>query len=241
MNNFYPLILTTIAGAGAMLGNLFLFVNKKYKGGVLAFSLGISSSVMLVISIVELIPEGMLLIRNQLNIFSIILSFILLFIGYILVLFIDKKIDTDDSLYRVGVLSSLGLLIHNVPEGIICAVTSYSNLTLGLKMCFIIMIHNIMEGIAICLPIYYSTGSRLKAFLSTLVSSGGEFVGALITILFLKPFITSFMLYIVLLITAGIMISLSVGKIFKEGLSYCKHKYFVLGIVLGIIIVLFTL
>ena len=37
------------------------------------------------------------------------------------------------------------------------------------------------------------------------------------------------------------MISLSIGKIFKEGLSLRKYLYFVIGIIVGLVIVLITL
>ena len=151
------------------------------------------------------------------------------------------KVNNGDSLYRIGLLSMISLLIHNIPEGIICAVTSYSNMELGIKLSFIIMVHNITEGIAICLPIYYATNSKFKAFTYTLISAVGEVVGALLTILVLKPFINYFLLYIILIITAGMMISLSIGKIFIEGLKLRKYLYFVLGIVIGIVVVMFTL
>ncbi len=242
MNTFYPLIITSIAGFAAMLGNLLLFINKKYERGVLSFSLGLSCSVMFLISILELIPEGLLLVNKYTN--SLVLMFYslcLLMIGYIFVNFTDKHINKKDSIYRVGVLSAISLLIHNIPEGIICALTSYSNLTLGLKMSFLILIHNITEGIAICLPIYYATGSKKRAIILTFISSFGELAGALITMIFLKNYLSNFILYIVLIITAGIMITLSLGKIFKEGIKLNKLISFIIGLLVGTIIVIITI
>lgn len=242
MKEFYPLIISSIAGLGTLLGNIFLFINKKYKDKVLSMSLGLSSIVMLLISVLELIPEGLLLVSERVNYLVLLLySLALLIIGYIIVNVIDKKVNSSDSLYRIGLLSMISLLIHNIPEGIICAVTSYSNMELGIKLSFIIMVHNITEGIAICLPIYYATNNKFKAFTYTLISAVGEVVGALLTILVLKPFINYFLLYIILIITAGMMISLSIGKIFIEGLKLKKYLYFILGIIIGIIVVMITL
>ena len=205
-------------------------------------SLGLSSIVMLLISVLELIPEGLLLVSERVNYLVLLLySLALLIIGYVIVNVIDKKVNSSDSLYRIGLLSMISLLIHNIPEGIICAVTSYSNMELGIKLSFIIMVHNITEGIAICLPIYYATNNKFKAFTYTLISAVGEVVGALLTILVLKPFINYFLLYIILIITAGMMISLSIGKIFIEGLKLKKYLYFILGIIIGIIVVMITL
>ena len=135
----------------------------------------------------------------------------------------------------------ISLLLHNIPEGIICSFSSSVNLDFGIKMSLLIMIHNIPEGICISLPIYYSTKSRGKALLYCFISSLGEVLGAIITLLFLSKYINSLVLSIILIITAGIMISLSILKIFKEGLSYKLYKWFILGILLGLLIIYLTL
>lgn len=242
MNNLYPIIITSIAGLATVLGNILLFINIKYKDKLLSFSLGLSFIVMFLISLIELLPEGIKLVFYDFSISRIFISsLILLLIGYLIVIFIDKNIDNDDALYKVGVLSMISLLIHNIPEGIICAISSSTNIELGLKMSFIILIHNIPEGICICLPIYYATKSKAKAFLYTLISGAGEILGAIFTLVFLRKAINNYTLFIILIITAGIMITLSIKKILKEGLSFKKYSYFILGIILGIIILIITL
>lgn len=242
MTNFYPIIITSIAGLATILGNILLFIDIKHKEKLLSFSLGLSFVVMFLISIIELIPEGIKLIYHDFNLFNVfLLNLALLFIGYLIVIFIDKNIDTKDTLYKVGILSMISLLIHNIPEGIICAISSATNIELGLKMSFVILIHNIPEGICISLPIYYATKSKIKAFLYTLISGAGEILGAIITLVFLKNAINNYTLAIILIITAGIMITLSVKKILREGLSFKKYFYFIMGGILGIIILYFTL
>ena len=242
MKNIYPLIITFIAGFATILGNILLFIDVKYKNKLISFSMGLSFIVMFLISIIELIPDGLLLVNNDFSMFGIfVYGLFLLLIGYIIVYVIDRNIVGESSLYKIGILSMLSLFIHNVPEGIICALTSSNNLSLGLKMSFIIMIHNIPEGICISLPIYYSTGSRGKAFFMTLVSSMGEVFGALFSIIFLNNFINDFIMSIILIITGGIMITLSVLKILKEGISYKCYKWLIMGIVFGIMIIIVTL
>lgn len=242
MNNFYPILITCIAGFATILGNILLFINVKYKEKLISFSLGLSFIIMLLISLIELISEGIKLIYNEFNLFTIFMyCLILLISGYVIVTLIDNKIDNNDTLYRVGILSMISLLIHNIPEGMICAITTSTNIELGLKMSFIIMVHNIPEGICICLPIYYATRSKLKAFIYTLISGVGELAGALITMLILKSYINNVLLSIILIITAGIMITLSLKKIFVEGISYKKYVWFFSGVVVGIIILYFTL
>ncbi|HIS17687.1 MAG TPA: ZIP family metal transporter [Candidatus Coprovivens excrementavium] len=244
MNNFiYPLIITSIAGIATLLGNILLFVNLKYKDNLISFALGLSFIVMLMISVFDLIPEGLVLGRLEVGDTKIlfIITLLLLLIGYFIVSFIERKIKNNDNLYKIGLLSMISLLIHNIPEGILCALTSSTNLEVGVRFSFMIMIHNIPEGICISLPIYYATKNRGKAFLYTLISSFGEITGALIALLFLNKFLNNSLLYVILIVVAGIMITLSILKILKEGLTYRRYFYLILGIIIGFIIVLLTI
>ena len=242
MNILIPIIITSIAGLSTILGNLLLFIDNKYKDKLISFSMGLAFIVMFLISVLELIPEGIALVTDRLVLYEIYLySLLLLVVGYCFVIFIDNKIDSDSKLYRIGVLSMISLLIHNIPEGIICAMSSYNDIELGLKMSFMIMIHNIPEGICISLPIYYATKSRGKALLYTVISSLGEILGAIITMLFLYRYIAGYIMYIIYMVTAGIMITLSVCKILKEGISLKVFKWLIIGVLFGIGIVAITL
>lgn len=244
MNEYiYPLLISFIAGIATIIGNLLLFINPKYKEFLISFALGLSFSVMFLISVLDLIPEGLRYglgeVGESLRLF--IFSLILLLFGYIIVVLIERKIKSNDSLYKIGVLSMISLLIHNIPEGILCALTSSVDIKIGLKFSLIIMIHNIPEGICISLPIYYATKSKLKALFYTFISSMGEFIGAILALILLRPILSNMMLYIILVLVAGIMISLSVFKILKEGLLYKRYKYLIWGIILGIVVVYLTL
>lgn len=238
MNILIPIIITSIAGLSTILGNVLLFIDSKYKDKLISFSLGLAFIVMFLISVIELIPEGIKLVYGYLTGYEIFFySLLLLGIGYCFVIFIDNRIDSDSKLYKIGILSMISLLIHNVPEGIICAMSSLNDLDLGIKMSIMIMIHNIPEGICISLPIYYATKSRGKALLYTVISSLGEILGAIVTMLFLYRYINDYIMYIVFIVTSGIMITLSVGKILKEGIELKVFKWLILGILVGLGIV----
>lgn len=242
MSILIPIIITSIAGLSTLLGNLLLFIDSKYKDKLISFSMGLAFIVMFSISIFELIPEGIRLVTGRLLVYEIFFySLLLLLLGYMFVVLIDNKIDSDSKLYKIGVLSMISLLIHNVPEGIICAISSVNDINIGLKMSFAIMMHNIPEGICISLPIYYATKSRGKAFLYTVISSLGEILGAVITMLFLYKYINDYIMYIIFIVTAGIMITLSVGKILKEGMSLKVFKWLIFGVLAGLCVIAITL
>lgn len=242
MNILIPIIITSIAGLSTILGNLLLFINTKYKDKLISFSMGLSFVVMFLISVLELIPEGIRLVTGKMLCYEIFFySLLLLLLGYMFVIYVDNKIDSESRLYKIGILSMLSLLIHNIPEGIICAISSINDIELGLKMSFVIMVHNVPEGICISLPIYYATKSRGRAFLYTLISSLGEIVGAIITVLFLYKYVNDYLLYFIFIITAGIMITLSVGKILKEGIILKQFKWLLLGVIIGLVIIIVSL
>ena len=242
MINYIALILTTIAGFSTILGCCLIFIPFKNKDKVLSFGFGMAFVVMFLVSILDLIPNGLnyvLYKYNKVELFT--LTFILGIFGLLIVNYLNKNIKTDVELYRVGVLCMLAIMIHNIPEGMITSLCTFSDIDLGFKISFLIMLHNHPEGISISLPIYYSTGSKFKAVFYTFISGLGEIIGALITILFLKPFITNLLLYILFIVTAGIMIYISIFEIFIEGFKYKKYLWFSLGIIFGGIILLLTL
>ncbi|UKI28796.1 MAG: hypothetical protein L6V78_08070 [Clostridium sp.] len=86
------------------------------------------------------------------------------------------------------------------------------------------MLHNIPEGIAIAIPIYYSTSSKSKAFFNTFISGLSEPLGAILAYIFLYRYMSNILISIILLMTASIMISISINDIFKETEKYNKSS-----------------
>ena len=244
-NNFLiPFIVSFIAGLSTLIGCFFIYIKPKNINCFIGISLSFSAMIMILISLFELIPEGFFYFENKYGIFnSIIILIIMLFVGYIINILINKSINKSSiessNLYRVGVLSMIALIIHNLPEGIITFLTSSVNIELGLKLGIAIMMHNIPEGIAIAVPLYYSLGSRKKSFISVFLSGLSEPFGALIAYLFLYKFISDTMISFILLFVAGIMISISINDIFEEAHKYCG-KYTFIGIFLAFFLFFIT-
>ncbi len=242
MNNFlYPFIISTIAGLSTLIGFLFIFLKVKNIDRFLCISLSFSSVVMILISIFDLIPESFFYLVLKYNIFGLIISIISFILGIFLIKCsnkILKKLENNgSSLYKLGIISAIVLILHNVPEGIITFLTSGVEKSLGLKIAIAIMLHNIPEGICIAVPIYYSTYSLKKAFKTTLISGLSEPIGALLAYFFLYKYFNTEILSIILIFVAGIMISLAINEIIKEAIkhSYGKNKYIYYGLLIGII------
>lgn len=246
MNNnvLIPFIISLTAGLSTLLGCIFIFIKPKNINNFIGISLAFSATIMILLSTLELIPEGFMYLKNNYgDIYAIITLTLMLLIGYLINILINKKItknkQKNSNLYRVGILSMIALMIHNLPEGIITFLTSTINIKLGLKLSIAIMMHNIPEGIAIAIPLYYATKSKRKAINGVLISGLSEPLGALLAYLFLYRFMSNTLISIILLFVAGIMISISINDIFEEAKKYSGKHIFV-GIILGIILISLT-
>lgn len=246
MNIILPLLISTIAGFSTILGGLIVYLKIKRVEEFITFCLSFSLSVMISISVIELIPDSSFQFIRFFGILKgTILSAIIFLIGILSVNIINTFINkynkytiSSNNLYRVGILSMIALLLHNFPEGIATFMSSYKDLTLGISLGIAIMMHNIPEGISISVPIYYSTGSKKRGVVYSLISGIAEPIGALLTYLFFKNYITDLSLAIVLLLVAGIMITLSINELLPEALKYKKENYVIFGLIIGVILIL---
>ena len=238
-----PLLISSIAGLSTVLGSVVIF--KKWKreqiNKFITFCLSLSLIIMIGISITELIPEASLsiLIRYKL-VKGIFLAVVVFAIGIFSVYFLNRKIEkssgSDLDLYRLGILSMLALMLHNLPEGIVTFLSSYQNMELGFKISLAIMLHNIPERISIAVPIYYATGSKKKAVFMTFLSGLAEPLGAFLAFVFLRKFITDTMIGFILVFVAGLMITLAIHELLPKALKYHENSYILLGFLLGILL-----
>ena len=243
MEIVWPFILASIAGFSTMLGCLGIFIPVKRKEEFLAFSISLSLSVMIAVSIFDLIPSSLPYIGD--GIIKGLVLFTLFFgLGSVLVNVLNKFIEKEkgnNNLYKLGILSFIALVLHNLPEGILTFMSTYQDFNLGVSLCIAIILHNIPEGISIAVPIYYSTGSVGKAIKCTFFSALAEPLGALLAFLIFKNFITEQMISMFLILVAGIMVTLSINKMLPEAISYNKKKPLYIGFILGIVVVLLSL
>lgn len=242
MSTLNAFLISTLAGMSTLIGGIVIFFKIKENNinKFITFCLSFSIAIMIGISLTDLIPTSFFTIFYHYNIFLASLIIILSFsFGIIMVNFINRKLSTsEDSLYKLGILNMLALMLHNFPEGIATFIGSISNVSLGLKLSLAIMFHNIPEGISISVPIYYSTHSKKKALLNTFLSGIAEPLGALLAFIFLKRYITSTMISIVLLFVAGLMITLAIQEMLPKALCYKENKFIYLGIITGTILIL---
>ena len=236
MNNFiYSSVITFLAGISTLLGGFISFFKIKENLIVLS-SLAFASGIMLSISLLDLLPSAfkqLLYIYGLKGVFLLVLFF---FLGGVVFFILDKLLtDSGDNLYRVGFFSMIAIIIHNIPEGILTFLLSSNNLELGLIMALSIALHNVPEGISIMIPIYYSTGSRKKAFLFTIVAGLSEFVGGVLFYILFGKYMNSLMFGFLFSFISGVMIYLSLFELIPKSFEYKKINLSVLFFMIGIL------
>lgn len=241
MNTTIAFILSSIAGLSTIIGSLIIFISKKRTLNFLIGGIAFASGVMFFLSILDLIPESIIFLTNSYKIKpSILITLIFFVLGVCLSIIINKLFPStmnNKNLYKLGIITMVGITIHNIPEGIATFITTNENIKLGISITIAITMHNIPEGISIALPIYYYTKSKKKAIFYTVICAISEPIGAIIAYLFLKPnYLT---LGIVYAIIAGIMTYISMYELFPSITKYKRYRitytFYILGLILVIV------
>ncbi len=240
MNTYLAFTLSSIAGLSTIIGAFVIFMTKKKTLNFLVGGISFAAGVMFFLSIFDLLPESFgFLSHTYKYVPTILIGLISLSFGVCLSIIIDKLFPStfdEKTLYKLGLITMIGIMIHNIPEGIATFITTNENIKLGISITIAITMHNIPEGISIALPIYYYTKSKKKAFFYTFICAVSEPLGALIAYLFLKPtFITLGIIYAII---AGIMIHISMYELFPNAIKYKRYKITYFFYILGLVLVL---
>lgn len=241
------LLLTAGAGLSTTVGSLIALAVRKPGPKFMGFTLGFSAGVMILVSFVELLGEGI-------QIIGFVPAHTGFFIGMICFFLIDYfvphdyigqqdhgEIQSSSRLMRTGLLIALGIGIHNFPEGMVTFAGAIKDVHLGIAIAVAIAIHNIPEGLAISAPIYAATGSRKKAFFWSFLSGVSEPVGAGLAALILLPFLTPTVLGWVLVGVAGIMVAISIDELIPVAKSYDMEHTPIIGVIMGMFIMALSL
>ncbi len=240
----FAFLLTSLAGLSTGIGSSIAYLIRKPKLSCLSILLGFSAGVMIYISFAELLAQAI----TEVGFLMANLSFF----GGIGAMFILDRIiphthmDTREDaqtwrLERVGIMTALGIAIHNFPEGLAVLAVSISSPNLGIPIALAIAIHNIPEGVCVSVPIFYASGDRRKAFFYSLLSGLAEPAGAVIGYLLLLPFLTDSVLSSVLALVGGIMVFICFDELIPVANRYGDLHHGMYGLFLGMFIMMISL
>jgi zinc transporter, ZIP family len=172
---------------GTSIGGFMAFfvsnVSNRYLSLILEFSAGLMTSVVCF----ELIPEAF-------SLGGTLLTFCGIFAGVITIIILENLIGKsqymkrgrykNSSLLRAGILTAIGIALHNFPEGFAVGSGFEASARLGFTLTLVILIHDIPEGMAMAVPMRAGGFSKAKAFFLTMLSGVpmgfGAFTGALL-------------------------------------------------------------
>lgn len=239
------LLFSFLAGISTTIGAAVAFFLKKATHRILGLTLGFSAGVMISISFVEILAESM----NDVGFLHANLAFL---VGMAVILAIDvltpheyiaEKIESKDPrLMRTGILTALGVAVHNFPEGFATLVAFLYSVETGILLAAAIAIHNIAEGMSVSIPIFHATGSEKKAFLFSFASGILEPIGAVVGAAFLLPFAhLDYLVGCVLAFVAGIMVYISFDELLPAAHQYGKEHMVAVGVISGMAVAIFSL
>ena len=128
--------------------------------------------------------------------------------------------DEQTRLNATGVLTGLAIAIHNFPEGLATFVAAMAEPSLGAAIAVAIAIHNIPEGVCVAMPIYYATGSRLRAFIWATLSGVSEPVGALFGYIILGGDVSNTAYGSMFGLVAGMMVYISLVELLPSAYRF---------------------
>ena len=253
--------LTTLVGLSMGLGSLLSFIVDETNKRFLALSLSFSAGIMIYVSFMAILPEGMELIESYTGKHSSIIALTGFFGGMLITALIEKLVHKfgghihghhhgehknveehdDEHLSKLGLMSAVAIAIHNLPEGLALFTAGLKDITVAIPIAAAVVLHNIPLSIAISVPIYHSTGSKRKALTYSLLVGLCQPLGAIIGYALLSRFFNDMVFGVLFSIVAGIMIFVSLDELLPSSQKYEDHHISVYGAIAGMIVMALSL
>lgn len=264
LNSF---ILTLFVGLTMGFGSIFSFLIKDENKKFLSLSLSFSAGIMIYISFMEILPEGIHLIEETANgTKGHIIALAAFFGGMIFTALLEKwvhsmgghhhhdmdeehfHLEEDDEkhidrehLEKLGIMTAVSIGIHNLPEGLAIFTTGLKDITIAIPLAIAVILHNIPLSIAISVPIYYATKSKKKAFLYSSLVGLCQPIGAIVGYALFSNFFGDMLFGILFCIISGIMIFVSLDELLPTSQQYEDHHFSVYGTILGMFVMAVSL
>ncbi len=228
---------------GTTIGGILGIILKKDSNKFLSFILSFASGLMMAIICFDLIPEAL----EISSIFQVLVGIGIGIIAMIMCdLLVEKKFSKKQTatfqknqLLKTGIVVSIGLAIHNFPEGLAIGSGFGASIKLGLSLAIAICLHDIPEGISMAVPMKNGGMSKAKVIfyviLSGITTGIGAFFGAILGT------ISTTVISICLSFAAGAMLYIVSGELIPESNKLYHGRMTAIGNIVGFLIGMFAM
>ncbi|KGM96267.1 zinc transporter [Clostridium novyi A str. 4552] len=233
---FVVTVASIVSLLGTMIGASIGIIIKNPSKKVIGNINGLAAGLMLSVVMMDLIPESI----EKVNVFYTVVFCIL---GICTIMLVDILTGSERKFFgnsssKVAFMASIGLMIHNFPEGIIMGAGFLAYATLGIKMSIVIAIHDIPEGIAVAAPLMASKVKPFKIMLYAFITAFPTLLGSWLGLYIGN--ISKIVLAECLGVASGIMLYVVLGQMipesFKKGEKIDVTVSSLCGVILGIVI-----
>jgi ZIP family zinc transporter len=232
-DNATILLLATLAAASTAVGGLIVLLWRVFPRKMLGLALGFAAGAMIYVSLMELLPASI----SSVGFGWANLAFFggIVFFGALDLIVPHDYIAgrCDGRLMSVGVMTAVGIALHNIPEGIALATTAAGDLSLGVSLAVALTIHNIPEGIAVAAPILVASGSRRRAMGYAVLTGLTELLGAVLAIVLLRPLLEPAVMAAGYGFVGGVMVAVSLDELLPSCFENSHSHKSAIGIVIG--------
>ncbi|XP_062223807.1 zinc transporter ZTP29 isoform X1 [Phragmites australis] len=252
--------LSLVGGLSTAIGALFVVLNPAPNLKMLGLLQGFAAGLMLSISFLDLahnalnsigfLKGNLWITRSNLQFFAGVLFF-----GFI-IKFIpepdfspqadssEKQADDGGSgkdmmrkhrrqVLFSGIVTAVGISLHNFPEGMAVFLGSVKGLHVGLNLAIAIALHNIPEGVAVALPLYFATRSKWHAFFTAAFSGLAEPLGVIVVAYLFPSNLNPEILEGLLASVGGVMAFLTLHEMLPLAFDYAGQKQAVKAVFVG--------
>ncbi len=223
---------------GTTIGGIIGCIIKNNSNKFLSFILSFAGGLMMSIICFDLIPEALHISNISESIIGILLGIVVMTVCDVIVdnKFNNKIINNkkQSNLLKTGIIISIGLAIHNIPEGLAIGSGFDASVKLGYSLALAICFHDIPEGISMAVPMKNGGMETYKIMLYVILSGIATGIGALIGGIIGK--ISERIISICLSFAAGAMLYIVSGELIPESNELYKGRMTAIGNIIGLII-----
>ncbi len=203
----------------------------------LRLSLSFAASMMVGISLLQLVPEAMKLVSVGVTVVSFFGGVFIMFVFNWIIPHIHPEFSEMESLKKTALMLTVGIALHNLPEGLAIGSGFAVAGSVGLAIALGIAAQDVPENIATIIPLYAVTKSRVKSFAITAATIFFELAGFILAYSVLKDGSPE-LLGVSLALAAGFMTQISFHELIPEAQIRKYPAASAASIILGLICVL---